>query len=83
VSDAAHASDLRWLRGVLGSGREQVQFGSISKLKGIETAAVVVTDVGDDGRAWAAKHDLDWDDLLYVALSRAKYRAVVLESHSQ
>jgi hypothetical protein len=79
LSDAAHAADLRWLRGVLGSGREHVNFGSISKPKGVETAAVVVTDVGEDGRAWAAKHDLDWDDLLYVALSRAKYRAVVLE----
>jgi hypothetical protein len=83
LSDAAHAADLRWLRGVLGTGREQVQFGSISKLKGIETAAVVVTDVGEDGRAWAAKHDLDWDDLLYVALSRAKFRAVVLEPRGE
>jgi len=29
-------------------------------------------------REWAASRDLDWDDMLYVALTRATYRAVVL-----
>jgi hypothetical protein len=80
VSSSAHAADVRWLRGVLGSGPERVQFGSISKLKGIETGAVLLTDVGAVGREWAERHDLDWDDLMYVALSRAKFRAVVLET---
>ncbi|WP_243695390.1 nuclease-related domain-containing protein [Agromyces protaetiae] len=80
VDDRAHANDLRWLRANLGDAQGRVRFGSISKLKGIEVDAVVVADVGPDARAWVEEHDLDWDDLLYVALSRAKYRAVVLEA---
>lgn len=71
--------DARWLRANLSPRDDTVRFGSISKLKGIEADAVVVTDVGLDAREWATKHNLDWDDLLYVALSRARYRAVVLE----
>lgn len=57
-----------------------MRYGSISKLKGIEADAVVITDLGEDARQWADNHSLDWDDLLYVALSRARYRAVLIES---
>ena len=74
----ARTEDLRWLRSNLGSGEGLVRYSSISKLKGIETDAVVVTDAGTEAAEWAAEHDLNWEDLLYVALSRAKYRAVVL-----
>lgn len=35
-----------------------------------------MTDVGGDRLARAEQHDRDWHDLLYVALSPAKYRAV-------
>lgn len=80
---AAHGAELRWLRANLGDSENRVSFGSISKLKGIEADAVVITDVGPDARARAEKHDLDWDDLLYVALSRAKYRAVVLKAQAK
>lgn len=75
---SAHAEDLRWLRSNLGSGEGSVQYGSISKLKGIEADAVVVTDAGAEALEWSAEHGLDWDDLLYVALSRAKHRAAVI-----
>lgn len=81
--DPAHADELRWLRANLGDAAGHVRFGSIAKLKGIEADAVVVTDVGEDAWGWAAKHDLDWDDLLYVALTRAKYRVVVLEPRAE
>lgn len=80
VDDARHPDDIRWLRANLGDGSGRVRFGSISKLKGIETDAIVITDVGATARDWAERHDLDWDDLLYVALSRAKYRAIVIET---
>ncbi len=55
-----------------------MRYVSISKLKGIETGAVVVTEAGTAAAEWAAEHGLSWEDLLYVALSRAKHRAVVL-----
>lgn len=75
-----HASDRRWLRAHLGEGPGRVRFGSISKLKGIEADAVVITDVSLAAQEWADSHDFDWDDTLYVALSRARFRAVILES---
>ncbi|MFT3942235.1 MAG: NERD domain-containing protein [Ancrocorticia sp.] len=79
IEGSSRPDDVRWLRANLGTGEGRVRFGSISKLKGIEADAVVVTDVGVEAREWAAECELNWDDLLYVALTRAKYRAVVLE----
>ncbi|MGO1591699.1 MAG: NERD domain-containing protein [Ancrocorticia sp.] len=72
-----HGND--WLRGNL-TGEGAIKFGSISALKGIESDAVVITDVGPAGQRWAEEQNLDWDDLLYVALSRAKRRAVIIEA---
>ncbi|GAA1941573.1 hypothetical protein GCM10009775_36700 [Microbacterium aoyamense] len=83
LDEPAHADDVRWLRANLGDAAGRARFGSISKLKGIEADAVIITDVGPDAREWAQKHELDWDDLLYVALSRAKYQAVVIEQAGQ
>ena len=37
-----------------------------------------VTDAGTAAVERATEHGLGWDDLLPVALSRAKYRAVAL-----
>lgn len=79
LEDPAHAAELRWLRAQLGEEPGRVRFGSIAKLKGIEAGAVVVTDVGPEARAWTHERRLDWDDLLYVALSRARKQAVLLE----
>ncbi len=73
------ADSLGWLRANLGTVDGCVRFGSIAKLKDIEADAVVVTDVGADARNWAMGCELSWDNLLYVALTRAKYRAVVVE----
>lgn len=83
LDDPAHTAELRWLRANLGDAPGRIRFGSIAKLKGIETDAVVITDAGADAREWVEKHELDWDDLMYVGLSRAKYRAVVLEPRGQ
>ena len=79
LDDPAHSDDLRWLRANLGDAPGRVRFGSISKLKGIEADAVVLTDIGTNARRWADEHDISWDDLLYVGLTRARFHAVVLE----
>lgn len=42
--------------------------------------AAVVTGGVAEARSWAERNDLNWDDLLYVALSRARYDAIVLET---
>lgn len=48
------------------------------KFKGLDADAVVLTDIGDTSRKFAADQDLAFTDLLYVALTRAKYRCIVL-----
>ncbi len=58
------------------SGR--VRWGSIFKYKGLDAEAVILTDIGDDGVAFVRGEGLDWFDLLYVGLTRAGYRCVVV-----
>ncbi|MGO2747007.1 NERD domain-containing protein [Microbacterium sp.] len=58
------------------SGR--VRWGSIFKYKGLDAEAVILTDIGDDGVAFVQREGLDWFDLLYVGLTRARYRCVVI-----
>lgn len=74
------SADVRWLRANLGESEGRIRYGSISALKGIEVSAVVITDVGTESQEWAAHNQLNWQDLIYVAISRAKYRAVLLET---
>ena len=69
----------RWLRKQLdhpGSGK--IRWRSVFKLKGLDADAVVLTNIGDTARAFTSEQDLAFTDLLYVALTRAKYRCVVL-----
>ncbi|REJ05131.1 hypothetical protein DY023_11175 [Microbacterium bovistercoris] len=56
----------------------RVRWGSIFKYKGLDAEAVILTDIGDDGLAFVRGEGLDWFDLLYVGLTRARYRCVVI-----
>lgn len=56
----------------------RVRWGSIFKYKGLDAEAVILTDIGDDGLAFVSGEGLDWFDLLYVGLTRARYRCVVV-----
>ncbi len=70
----------RWLRKQLeseaGSGR--IRWRSIFKFKGLDADAVVLTDIGNKAKSFATENGLSFSDLLYVGLTRAKYRCVVL-----
>ncbi|MBW9093329.1 NERD domain-containing protein [Microbacterium jejuense] len=80
-SHAEKTQDERWLRKQLQSeglpGR--IRWRSVFKFKGLDADAVVVTDLGADATEFIASQGLDWNDLLYVALTRAKYRCVMLQ----
>lgn len=56
----------------------RVRWGSIFKYKGLDAEAVILTDIGDDGLAFAQKEGLSWFDILYVGLTRARYRCIVV-----
>jgi len=74
------SGDERWLRKQLqrpnGGGR--IRWGSVFKFKGLDADAVVLTDIGESAKRSTADHSLSFSDLLYVALTRAKYRCIVL-----
>ena len=74
--------DERWLRKQLehdgGAGR--IRWRSIFKFKGLEADAVVLTNLGPAAEDWIATTSVDWRDLLYVGMTRGKYRCVVVES---
>jgi len=79
------SQDERWLRKQLQAeglpGR--IRWRSIFKFKGLEADAVVLTDIDDDAKDFIASQGLEWKDLLYVALTRAKYRCVVLKAEQR
>ncbi len=76
------SQDERWLRKQLqGEGLPgRIRWRSVFKFKGLDADAIVLTDLGRDARDFIAAQDLDWNNLLYVGLTRAKYRCVVLQS---
>ena len=39
----------------------------------------MLTDLGPEAKDFVAAQKLEWSDLLYVALTRAKYRCVLLK----
>lgn len=69
----------RQLRDLLTS-ENPVAWRSIFKSKGLDAAAVVLTDITPDAAAWADERRLSWNDLLYVGMTRAQYRCTVLRS---
>lgn len=71
----------RWLRKQLEHpGGGKISWRSVFKFKGLDADAVVLTDIGDASRAFAAEQDLAFTDLVYVAITRAKNRCIVLTS---
>lgn len=69
----------RQLRDLL-TGERAIAWRSIFKSKGLDAAAVVLTDITPEAAAWADERRLSWNDLLYVGMTRAQYRCVVLRS---
>ena len=65
----------RQLRDLL-TGERAVAWRSIFKGKGLDAAAVVLTDI----TPWADERRLSWNDLLYVGMTRAQYGCTVLRS---
>ncbi|WP_232819202.1 nuclease-related domain-containing DEAD/DEAH box helicase [Homoserinimonas sp. OAct 916] len=75
------SKDERWLRKQLQheGSPGKIRWRSIFKFKGLEADAVVICDLNDEAKAFIDGTDLNWEDLLYVGLTRAKYRCVVLD----
>ncbi|MBD3756804.1 MAG: NERD domain-containing protein [Microbacterium sp.] len=75
------SQDERWLRKQLQEEGlpGKIRWRSVFKFKGLDADAVVLTDLGPEAKDFVAAQKLEWSDLLYVALTRAKYRCVLLK----
>ena len=78
------SADERWLRKQLAhdGGAGRIRWSSIFKYKGLDAEAVVLTDIDDRAREFIEGRGLDWSDLLYVGVTRGRYRCVVLRGAS-
>jgi superfamily I DNA/RNA helicase len=82
ASGTLGSADAKWLRKQLVSELQPrgIRWYSIFKFKGLESDAVVITDVSLDAIDFAHQRSIDFDDTLYVGMTRAKYHCVVLDS---
>jgi len=80
LSRPEQSADERWLRKQLvhDGGAGHIRWSSIFRFKGLDAEAVVLTDLDARGRAFAEESGLDWSDLVYVGVTRGRYRCVVV-----
>jgi len=76
---ASENREERQLRDLL-TGERAISWRSIFKAKGLDAGAVVLTDISTEAAEWADERHLSWNDLLYVGMTRAQYRCIVLRS---
>ena len=76
------SGDAKWLRKQLVSEIQPlgIRWHSIFKFKGLESDAVIITDVSLEAIDFAHQRAIDFDDTLYVGMTRAKYHCIVLDS---
>ena len=85
------SADLRWIQkqlrtdtipeaGIAQAPSATTRWHSIFKFKGLDADAIVITDVSVKGIEFAHTMGLEFDETLFVGMTRAKYRCVVLDS---
>jgi hypothetical protein len=77
----SQSADERWLKTVLrdpNGNSGAIRWRSIPKFKGLEADVVVITDINQRAVEFAQENRKSLSELLYVGISRAKYRCVVL-----
>lgn len=56
----------------------KIRWRSIRKFKGLESEVVVITDIGQDAKSFLDQNNHALRDWLYVGISRARHRCVVI-----
>lgn len=79
------SKDERWLKTHLKhasntSGESKIRWRSIAKFKGLESEAVVITDVNQAAADFAVSTGKTLNDLLYVGMTRARTRCILIGS---
>jgi len=79
----AESADERWLKNTLRNpvgDLGQIRWRSIAKFKGLESDVVVITDINDQAREFVEGTGKTLGEVLYVGISRARYRCVVIQT---
>jgi hypothetical protein len=82
-SRESKSADERWLKKTLrdpNGPSGEIPWRSISKFKGLESDVVVITDINQRAADFAIETSKALSEFLYVGVSRAKYRCVVIAS---
>lgn len=82
-SRESKSTDERWLKKVLRdpNGPDgEIPWRSIAKFKGLESDVIVITDINKKASEFASETGKSLSELLYVGVTRARYRCVVLAS---
>jgi hypothetical protein len=83
-AEDAKTTEAKWLRNAVRheSSKGQIRWRSIPKFKGLESEVVVITDVGPDAIDFYTKRGQTPQDWLYVGISRARHRCVIISEDS-
>jgi superfamily I DNA/RNA helicase len=79
----AQSADERWLKNTLRnpvSDLGQIRWRSIAKFKGLESDVVVITDVTDQAKEFIEGTGKTLGEVLYVGISRARYKCVIIQT---
>lgn len=79
----ALSADERWLKNTLRNpvgDLGEIRWRSISKFKGLESDAVVITDVNDQAKHFVESTGKSFGEVLYVGISRARHKCVIIRS---
>ena len=82
-SRESKSADERWLKKILrdpNGPSGEIPWRSISKFKGLEADVVVITDINQRASDFAVETGKSLSEFLYVGVSRARYRCVLIAS---
>lgn len=82
-SRESKSADERWLKKTLrdpNGPSGEIPWRSISKFKGLESDVVVITDINQRAADFAFETGKSLSEFLYVGVSRAKYRCILIAS---
>ncbi len=83
-AEDAKTTEAKWLRNAVRheTTKGQIRWRSIPKFKGLESEVVVITDVGADAIDFYQQRGQAPKDWLYVGISRARHRCVIITEDS-
>jgi superfamily I DNA/RNA helicase len=80
----AKTAEAKWLKNAVKheSTKGEIRWRSIPKFKGLESEVVVITDIGEEAVEFFNSRGQSPSDWLYVGISRARHRCILIATRS-